>query len=188
MQVYLIRHGESETNLSKKYTGWLDVPLTDKGKEDAKKAGSFLKNISFNKVFASDLLRAVQTAEIALPAYDYEASPLFREINVGMLAGNPLSILSDKQKETIAKCGYAYFDGETKEDFNRRICQALNWFETLNVETVAVFTHAGFLRGVLDAVLHTYLLRKHVQCNNCAIAIFEYSNKNWSLNSWINLS
>jgi len=187
MQVYLIRHGESETNLRQKYTGWLDVPLTEKGKKDAEKAGSFLKNISFDKAFTSDLQRAIQTAEIALPAHDYEASPLFREINVGALAGNPLSVLSDKQKEQVSKYGYADFEGETKEAFHQRICQALRRFETLNLETVAVFTHAGFMRGMLDAVLHTYLPRKHLRCSNCTIAIFEYSNKNWALHSWINL-
>lgn len=187
MLVYLIRHGESETNLSKKYTGWLDVPLTDKGREDAKKAGSFLKNISFDKVFASDLRRAIQTAEIALPACDYETSPLFREINVGTLAGNPLSVLSDAQKENVAKYGYASLDGESRDAFNRRVHQALLQMEMLKLEAVAVFTHAGFMRGVVDTVLHTYLPRKHVRCSNCTIAILEYSNNNWALHSWINL-
>ena len=43
MRVYVIRHGESETNKAKKWTGWLDVHLTDKGKDDANKAGNFLK-------------------------------------------------------------------------------------------------------------------------------------------------
>ena len=41
MFVYVIRHGESETNLSKKWTGWLDVQLTKKGYEDAKKQPAF---------------------------------------------------------------------------------------------------------------------------------------------------
>ena len=50
MYVYVIRHGESETNKAKKWTGWLDVHLTDKGKDDAKKAGNFLKRISFDKI------------------------------------------------------------------------------------------------------------------------------------------
>ena len=187
MLVYFIRHGESETNLHKQYTGWLDVSLTDKGKGDAKKAGSYLKNISFDKVFTSDLQRAVQTAETALPGCDYETSPLFREINVGTLAGNSLSALSDTQKEAIAKCGYADFCGETREAFNQRICQALHHIETLDLQTVAVFTHAGFMRSVLDAVLHTHLPRKHVRCSNCTIAILEYGNGNWALHSWINL-
>ena len=67
MFVYVIRHGESETNLSKKWTGWLDVQLTEKGYEDAKKAAGYLKGISFDKIYTSDLMRAKQTAQTAFP-------------------------------------------------------------------------------------------------------------------------
>lgn len=188
MRVYVIRHGESETNLNKKWTGWLDVHLTDKGKEDARKAGAFLENIPIDKIFASDLVRAAETAETALPGRAYETLPLLREINVGTLANKLLSVVSDEQRARIAKYGYVDFDGETKELFVQRIHQVMNKLETLNCEAVALFTHAGWMRGMLDAVLGTYLPRKHVQCNNCAVAIFEYSNGNWQLHSWINLS
>jgi len=188
MRIYVIRHGESETNYKKQWTGWSDVHLTDKGKEDAKKARDFLKHISFDKIFASDLIRAVETAKIVLPDYSYETSPRLREINVGSLAGKPLSGLLDEQRERIAEYGYIDFDGETKEHFKSRIRQVMNELEVLNCETVALFTHAGWIRGMLDAVLGTYLPRKHIQCNNCSVAIFEYTNENWQLHSWINLS
>lgn len=49
MKVYVIRHGESETNYEKKWTGWLDVNLTEKGMNDAKKAGEFLASVSLIK-------------------------------------------------------------------------------------------------------------------------------------------
>ena len=94
---------------------------------------------------------------------------------------------TDTEKEMIAKCGYSDFGGETREAFNQRICQALRHLETLDLQTVAVFTHAGFMRSVLDAVLHTRLPRKHLRCSNCTIAILEYHNGNWALHSWINL-
>ena len=80
MRVYVIRHGESETNYNKQWTGWSDVHLTDKGKEDAKKARDFLKHIPFDKIFASDLIRAVETAKIVLPDYSYETS-----LNMGVV-------------------------------------------------------------------------------------------------------
>ena len=187
MRVYVIRHGESETNLAQKWTGWLDVHLTGKGKEDARKAGAFLENISIDKVLASDLIRAVETAEIGLPNCSYETTPLLREINVGTLASKPLSVVSDEQRERIAKYGYVDFGGETRELFNRRIHQVMNKLEALSCETVALFTHAGWMRGMLDAVLGTQLPRKHVQCNNCTVAIFEFINGTWQLHSWINL-
>ena len=67
MRVYVIRHGESETNLSKRWTGWKAVNLTEKGYEDAKKAGKIIGDVTFDKVFSSDLRRAKETAMTALP-------------------------------------------------------------------------------------------------------------------------
>ena len=57
MRLYVIRHGESENNLKKCWTGWYDAPLTEKGRQDARKAGTFLQGITFDKIYASDLSR-----------------------------------------------------------------------------------------------------------------------------------
>lgn len=64
----LLRHGQSEWNLANKFTGFKDVELTEKGREEAKKAGELLKqaDIQFDQVFTSTLKRANDTAEIAL--------------------------------------------------------------------------------------------------------------------------
>ena len=188
MLIYVVRHGESENNLRKRWTGWSDVHLTDKGKEDAEKAGEYLKSISFDKVFASDLIRAVETVGIALPGHSYETSTDLREINAGTLTDKPLSIVPYEEKENIQKYGYVDHDGESKEQLQSRIRRVMNELETLNCERVALFTHAGWMMGMLDEVLGTFLLRKHVRCNNCAIGIFEFTNGIWKLHSWINLT
>jgi 2,3-bisphosphoglycerate-dependent phosphoglycerate mutase len=97
MRIYVVRHGESETNLQKRWTGWMDVQLTDKGREDARKAGEFLKGITFDKIYTSDLTRAIETAKIALPGCRYETTPLLREINVGKLENTPIGDLTGEQ-------------------------------------------------------------------------------------------
>lgn len=188
MRVYVIRHGESETNRRKRWTGWLDVPLTQKGKEDAGKAHEFLKNICFDKVYASDLGRAIETAQIAAPGYICELSPLLREINVGNLADTDLSLMTPEQKQRVKACGYADFDGETEQAFYQRIHQFIQELEVSNCETVALFSHAGWLRGMLNTVVGMYLPREHILCDNCTIAIFDYADGLWKLHSWINLS
>ncbi|MBE6934528.1 MAG: histidine phosphatase family protein [Ruminococcaceae bacterium] len=43
MRVYLVRHGQSAANLTNSFAGWLDVPLTDSGKQDGSNAGNFLR-------------------------------------------------------------------------------------------------------------------------------------------------
>lgn len=57
----LIRHGESEWNAKGIWTGWKDIPLTEKGKEEARKAGAVLKDIKIDVAFTSKLIRTKQT-------------------------------------------------------------------------------------------------------------------------------
>ena len=99
MLLYGIRHGESETNLSHHWTGWNDVNLTDKGRQDAARAGEMLKGIDFDAIYASDLTRALNTAQIALPGCPPKITPLLREINVGDLAGNPIDIVTAEERK-----------------------------------------------------------------------------------------
>ena len=188
MRVYVIRHGESEMNKQKIWSGWLDTPLTDKGREDATLAREYLKGVSFDKVYASDLCRAMETAKIALPEKEFETTALLREFNFGKLGGTPHAATSPEEIERVRREGYAKYNGESMEDFSKRVRQFREKLEGENSETVAVFCHGGFLRGMMDDVLETRLARKHVLCNNCAIAIFEYKKDVWMLHSWINLT
>ena len=87
MKVYMIRHGESEANKGKFHGGWLQINLTEKGIADAKHAGEYLSGIKFDKIYTSDLIRAIQTAEHALPGCEYEIISLVREVCLGSLAG-----------------------------------------------------------------------------------------------------
>jgi len=62
----LVRHGESQWNLENRFTGWVDVPLTDKGREEARRAGEKIKGIKFDKAYTSVLQRASETLTIIL--------------------------------------------------------------------------------------------------------------------------
>lgn len=62
----LVRHGESQWNFENRFTGWVDIPLSVKGEEEARKAGEKLKRIPFRKAFTSLLIRAQSTLEIIL--------------------------------------------------------------------------------------------------------------------------
>jgi 2,3-bisphosphoglycerate-dependent phosphoglycerate mutase len=64
----LLRHGESQWNLENRFTGWVDVPLSPKGEEEAQQAGEKLKaaGIRFDLAFTSVLQRAIRTLEIVL--------------------------------------------------------------------------------------------------------------------------
>ncbi len=65
-KLVLVRHGQSVWNLQNRFTGWVDVPLTEKGKEEAYKAGELLKDIKFDVAYTSALTRAQETLRIIL--------------------------------------------------------------------------------------------------------------------------
>ena len=62
----LIRHGQSLWNLENRFTGWVDVPLTDQGRAEARRAGELIKDIKFAVAYTSALSRAQETLDIVL--------------------------------------------------------------------------------------------------------------------------
>ncbi|HNE25469.1 MAG TPA: 2,3-bisphosphoglycerate-dependent phosphoglycerate mutase [Leptospiraceae bacterium] len=65
-ELILVRHGQSLWNLHNLFTGWVDIPLSDQGINEALKAGDRLANMNFDVVYVSTLVRAMQTALLAL--------------------------------------------------------------------------------------------------------------------------
>ena len=63
--VYLVRHGETAWSLSGQHTGLTDLPLTERGRQNASRLRERLSGLAFAKVFTSPLQRAVQTCELA---------------------------------------------------------------------------------------------------------------------------
>ena len=187
MKVWMIRHGESETNRDGLWTGHLDVRLTEKGKMQAMQAGKFLTGVEFDKVFSSDLLRAKMTAEFAIPGCRCEFLYSLREIDVGSLAGTPYNGLTDEQGRESATYGYGRFGGETKEQFRDRVSGYMKRIERENGDNIAIFTHAGWMRQFFELVVGVPFPKKNICCNNCATALYEYKNGTWKLHSWINL-
>lgn len=68
-RLILIRHGESMWNKADLFTGWVDVPLSEKGIQDAIAAGHAIRNIPFDRAFTSTLIRAQETLAIAMASH-----------------------------------------------------------------------------------------------------------------------
>ena len=187
MKLYIVRHGESANNASGMWTGWQDVPLTEKGILEARALRPLFSGIAFDRVFASDLQRAWQTGEEILPNTPYEKTELLREMGIGTLMGVKHSDVSESMKAEIKKSGgYQSFGGESREEFVARIGSFMKMLESLDCENVAAFAHAGVVRTVLDLVVGVRLPRDRINCSNCALAVFEYQNGKWMLHSWLN--
>ena len=77
-KLVLVRHGQSQWNLENRFTGWVDVDLTDLGREEARRAGSHLSGIPFYKGFTSMLRRAQETLRIIQDTAGLTTLPVVR--------------------------------------------------------------------------------------------------------------
>jgi 2,3-bisphosphoglycerate-dependent phosphoglycerate mutase len=78
-ELVLIRHGQSQWNLENKFTGWIDIPLSPQGEEEAREAGEKIKGFKFDKVYTSVLERAIKTYEIAAKVAGFNNLPVEKD-------------------------------------------------------------------------------------------------------------
>ena len=188
MKVFFVRHGQSEANLEKVYSGQHDFLLTDLGKEQADAIRPNMESINFDKVFTSDLTRVIQTQQHALPDAEVSLrSPLIREIDAGSITGTPIGTAV-----TVNEAGEKDYSPYGGESFSQ-VCARLKKFLEENVEpydyeNVAIFAHHGVLIAMLSLALGHLINTADVLVKNCGIAIFDYIDGSWRLLSWNNQS
>jgi 2,3-bisphosphoglycerate-dependent phosphoglycerate mutase len=166
--LFLIRHGQSTYNLENRFTGSLDVPLSNHGVEEAKAAAVKLKDYRIDIAFTSMLIRAIDTLQIVLDTTKKIQTPIIKsealnERNYGELQGlNKAKTIIQYGEEQVQKWRRSYDErppgGESLKDtearvmpyFNKTICEKLK--NGLNVLIVA---HGNSLRAIvknLDAI------------------------------------
>lgn len=161
-QLVLIRHGESQWNLENRFTGWVDVPLTLKGEEEARAAGEKLRAFQFDCAFTSVLIRAKNTLRIVLEAIGQTAIPItehqaLNERMYGELQGLNKAETAKKYGDEQVKIWRRSFDvpppgGESLKDTAARV---LPYYEShirpelLAKKTVLVVAHGNSLRSLV---------------------------------------
>lgn len=192
MKIYLIRHGESEANSKRIHAGWQQVHLTHLGREQARAVGEYLKNIRFDKVYASDLVRAMETCEEALPGAEYQTDERLREVNVGIVVGKGRDECTAEYGDLYVNArkyrDYTAFGGECENDL---ISRSKSFFADLagkKYDTVALFTHEGIIRATLEYTIGTEIKQGTVAFPNCIISVFDLNDdgtlclRSWNVN------
>lgn len=85
--IYIIRHGKTELNKSNVLQGRSDYPLNDEGIKQVEEAAYILKNVTFDYVFSSPLIRSVRTAEIVVPQSSIQIDERLIEMDYGSYEG-----------------------------------------------------------------------------------------------------
>ena len=80
-KLILLRHGQSAWNLQHRFTGWVDVDLTEAGEAQARRAGTLIREqgVEIDRVFASVLTRAIRTANLALDVAGQSWVPMTKD-------------------------------------------------------------------------------------------------------------
>ncbi len=149
-----VRHGQSQANLDLVFAGHTDTPLTTLGVRQAENTAAFLHDYPIERIYASDLSRAMQTAEPTARDHGLSIIPdsEMREIFAGNWEGRPYESLRDEygnDYETwIRDCGHAHPDGgESVVQLSQRIYAEFDRIAAENRgRCVAVFSHATPIR------------------------------------------
>ncbi len=172
----LVRHGESQWNLENRFTGWVDVELTDKGKKEAAAAGEKIKKekIHFTKCYTSALKRAQETLRIILEVLGQTQLPIekdqaLNERHYGDLQGLNKAETAKKFGDEQVKIWRRSYDiappsGESLKDTAAR---TLPYFESKVMQdlrdgkNILVAAHGNSLRSIvmkLDALTREQVL------------------------------
>ena len=189
MELYAIRHGQSAANAIQAHAGWAQVPLTELGREQAAKTGELLKGLEFERIIVSDLLRARETAQIALPGRTFEQDPRRRETNVGSLQGRRVVELTAELGEEYVRRrvarDYRVYGGEDTHAHYDRVAEFMKDLESAPDDArIAAVCHEGTIMAMLCYVLHTDIPRNIIHVANCAVCAFRYKNGTWELGEW----
>jgi 2,3-bisphosphoglycerate-dependent phosphoglycerate mutase len=161
-QLVLVRHGESQWNLENRFTGWIDVPLSPKGIDEARAAGEKLRGYGFDRAFSSVLIRANETLRIILETLGQTQIPIekdkaLNERMYGELQGLNKAETAKKFGDEQVKLWRRSFDvrppgGESLKDTAERV---LPYYEArikpylAKGETILIAAHGNSLRALV---------------------------------------
>lgn len=158
----LVRHGESVWNQKGLWTGWQDIELTEKGREEAKNAAKVLKSIRFDAAYTSDLKRAYETLRIIKRELKHEGLETvnhlaYKERHYGIYTGKSKWEIKDKVGEEKFKRIRRDWDtpipsGETLKDVYERVIshfEANVWPRILKGNNILIVAHGNTHRALI---------------------------------------
>ena len=153
MLVFLARHAESTLNFERRVNGdpSVAVPLTDKGRDEARLLGAQLANVELDLCVHTRFPRTKETAELAVVGrgVPVEVEPRLDDINIGDLDGSPIEQYREVKREVGRKRPFP--GGESLDDAARRYAAAYGDLLERNVRRVLVVCHEIPVRYALNA-------------------------------------
>lgn len=172
--LYLVRHGRQSSGLCN-----VNVPLSLVGHKQANLLGERLSHMNIDAMYASSLIRAVETAR-DLKSWirvDVQEDDRFQEIDFGDMTGNSDSYNKEKfgfflEKNQKMLWDLPYPGGECYQDVFERGISAIQQLLTKKQENIVIVTHGGFIRAMLAGILGADFAKSRMfgkDIENCSI-------------------
>jgi 2,3-bisphosphoglycerate-dependent phosphoglycerate mutase len=201
-RLLLLRHGESQWNLENRFTGWVDIPLSPKGEEEARAAGEKLKNFRFHKGYTSVLQRAIKTLDIVLGItgqrdLTVERDQALNERHYGALQGKNKAEIGAQYGEAQLKIWRRSYDvpppkektelnpDGISESLKDTAARTLPYFqarilpEVLGGKDIIVAAHGNSLRSIvmhLDGLTREQVLELNIPTGAPLLYVYEGKN------------
>ena len=195
MNIYLLRHGQTEENRKGSYYGDLDIRLNEIGIAQGNKAKDFFKNIKLDKVYVSDKIRTLEMAKLALGLKKMEIiqDSRINETNFGDFEGKTyeeIKILYPKEclcwmdnwKEFVPPKGESYIE------LCMRVKRFMDDIKKLDVDNILISSHSGVIRAI-----YCYIMDENIDlfwkfgCKNGDISIIKYEYGNLYIDAIIHI-
>ncbi|MFX4260815.1 alpha-ribazole phosphatase [Pelotomaculum propionicicum] len=161
-RIYMVRHGETDWNATSRLQGHSNVPLSERGRRQAEQLGRRLAALKFDAFYASDLVRAYETARIIALHHnnqDIKTLPQLRELNFGRWEGLSINEIQGQYPEEIKQWWETPLltripGGESLDEVVKRTVTAVKKIvESHGDGNVVLVSHGGVIRSVVGTVL-----------------------------------
>ncbi len=185
-RILLVRHGETDDNRNRIFQGQKGSSLNDLGREQARRLAARLAPMKITAVFASDLARARETAELVASPHSLTVTTTvaLREVDVGAWSGLPYDAVEEKFPEEYAAwrsgLDIRRGGGETYEELSARMMKVLGSIADSVSDTpdglALCVSHGGAIRSVIRAVVgHGSHPRALAAADNTSVTVLEHA-------------
>ncbi|MFP2506213.1 MULTISPECIES: 2,3-diphosphoglycerate-dependent phosphoglycerate mutase GpmB [Buttiauxella] len=194
LQVYLVRHGETQWNAQRRIQGQSDSALTEKGERQAEQVAERVKTLGITHVIASDLGRTRRTAEIIAQAcgVDITLDARLRELDMGVLERRNLDTLSEEEESWRRQLVNGTADGRIPEgesmlEMSERMHAALNACLDLPVGSRPLLVSHGMALGCLVSTILGLpaWAERRLRLRNCSISRVDHQQSPWLASGWV---
>jgi alpha-ribazole phosphatase len=174
MNIYLLRHGQTEENRKGTYYGNLDISLNEVGINQGNKAKAFFNDIKLDRMYVSDKKRTLEMAKLVLGQTEIKIiqDNRINETNFGDFEGKTYEEIKELYPEECM-CGESYIN------LCERVKSFMEHIKKLECDNILVCTHSGVMRAI-----YCYIMNENIDlfwkfgCKNGDISVIKYEYGN----------